>query len=370
MIDRMKEDAKQTTLNLLAVGDIMLGDLGACFGFGVGSMIEKHGPLFPFELSADILKSGDVLIGNLEVVLSPFDRRTTPFDSAQLRGQPEAVEGLASCGFDLLSLANNHIMQHGRIALQQTLKVLKEHSIKATGIELPEEDVGNFQLIEKNGFRLGFLAYNFRPQQYFVDDPCDIPGDEKQIESDIKLYRDQVDFMIVSVHWGDEFVNRPSADQVRLGRKIIDCGASVVLGHHPHILQGVEKYNGGVIAYSLGNFVFDMWQERLRQTMILRLKLSCENDIEFDIIPMKINRRWQPEAVDDKLVDGFIERVQQLSKMITDDASKNAEYEFENKRCLQRYRRDVYKHYLMSIHRMGLRNFVRNCIRIVRNRLE
>ena len=255
-----------------AVGDIMIGDLPACSGFGVGSMIAKHGPKFPFEKCVAGLAGSDIVIGNLEVVLSRFNSQTEPFASTHLRAQPEAVAGLAFAGINAVTLANNHIMQHGREAVLETTRVLDQNAIAYTGIESAEFKIKNFRLIEKKGRRIGLLGYNLRPEQYSVSPRIDAAGNLDRICSDIEANKGQCDFLLLSLHWGEEFVDRPSPEQVQLGRKLIDCGAHVILGHHPHILQGVERYRGRDIASSLGDFVFDLSQNRLRKSMILKLE--------------------------------------------------------------------------------------------------
>ncbi len=356
------------TITLLAVGDIMLGDLAVSYGIGVASKIEKCGPLFPFARCLEELRAGDILFGNLETVLSRFDSRHDPFDRVQLRGQPEAVQGLVAAQFDVVSLANNHIMQHGQQPLIETILHLRQNGIGFTGVELSEIGVENFHKLEIKGRKFGFLAYNFRPEQYQIVSRCDVAGSLDRIKQDIEQYRNMVDYMVVSVHWGDEFIDYPSLDQVRLGRQIIDCGCAVVLGHHPHILQGVEKYGRGVIAYSLGNFVFDMWQPRLRKSMILRCRFSGTNRIDYDIIPVFINDDLQPIVLDSVAGEELIGEVLRLSQKIGSPAYTQPIYSQELKKNTARFRREVYWYYLRHLHKYDGRRLIDNFARMIRNR--
>lgn len=357
------------TVTLLAVGDIMLGDVADSFGFGVASKIEKFGPLFPFARCLKVLQTGDILFGNLETVLSRFDNQHDHFDRVQLRGQPEAAQGLVAAQFDVVSLANNHIMQHGQQPLMETISHLRQNGIGFTGVELSEMGVENFHRLEIKGCKFGFLGYNFRPEQYHMGSRCDVAGSLDRIRQDLEQYRNMVDYMVVSVHWGDEFIDYPSPDQVKLGRQIIDCGCAVVLGHHPHILQGVEIYGRGVIAYSLGNFVFDMWQPRLRKSMILKCIFSGSGDVTYTIIPVGINDSFQPEVLAGPAGAHLVEEIRALSKKIRNDPGDRRAYDQELKKNNARFRREVWWQYFTHIRRYDKRRLIDNIKRVFRNRL-
>ncbi len=356
-------------LILSAVGDIMLGDLPACSGFGVGSMIARHGPQFPFEKCREGLADSDIVMGNLEVVLSRFNPQADPFARIHLRAQPEAVKGLSFAGVNAVTLANNHIMQHGSDAVVETVKALRENGISYTGIESAEFGFKNFSLIEKKGVKLGILGYNFRPEQYSVSRRIDVAGSLERICKDIEGVRGKCDFLVLALHWGEEFIDRPSPEQIQLGRKFVDCGAHVILGHHPHILQGVERYRGRVIAYSLGDFVFDLWPERLRKSMILRLKLVDTDDIRFEIRPVLINKKWQPEQLRGEDASRLLAEIENLALMIEADASQE-EWDKDVARELQGFRRSVYFHYVKNLHRFGPKRFLSILQGIIKNRVS
>ena len=350
-----------------AVGDVMLGDSPQCFGHGVGSRIESHGPLFPFDLVAETLREGDVVFGNLEIVLSRHDRKADRFPAIEYRAQPEAIRGLVACGFDVMNAATNHTMEHGQPALEETLDLLAENGIKSVGVDVLRKNINRYCFLEKNGIRFCFVGYNFRPQQYFIDEPSWPTPDRDLIMKDIDALRDRADCIVVSMHWGDEFITYPSPEQVELGHALIDHGANIVLGHHPHIIQGVERYKGGVIAYSLGNFVFDMWPERLRKSMILKCKISKGKDIDFEIIPVLINRSHQPEILIGEKGDRLREELSGLSEKI--QYTEEKKYNLEVTKNTAQFRRDVYKYYLTNVWRYNPRYLFANFMGAMKKRL-
>jgi gamma-polyglutamate biosynthesis protein CapA len=361
--------SNENKINIFAVGDIMLGDLPHNFGFGVGSVIEKHSPLFPFTNCSHETNRADILFGNLEVVLSAFDRKSPNIERTILRGQPNAVEGLSFAGFDVLSLANNHIMQHGRKAIEETINALNKKEIKYVGIEIPESSIYNQALFEINGISICFLGYNLRPQQYFIDPPLYVEGTFERIKNDIEKQRKNANITVISLHWGDEFINRPSPEQIELAHRIIDCGADIILGHHPHILQGVEKYKGKIIAYSLGNFIFDMWQKRLRESMILKIEITDDFKMDFNVIPIFINSAYQPLIADSIVGDKIAERLKAISKEIKNDINSLV-YENTVKMELRRYRREVYWHYITNLFRYDPRFIYLNFLGAIKRRMK
>jgi poly-gamma-glutamate synthesis protein (capsule biosynthesis protein) len=360
---------KEKVVTLSAVGDIMLGDSPVCYGFGVGSTIEKFGPFFPFQDVAEELRKSDIRVGNLEVAISGFDGAKDSFKAIQYRGQPKAVEGLVWANFDVLSVATNHSMQHGRKALEETLDLLARHDIKFTGLEIPEKQITNHCFLEKKGFRICFLGYNFRPQQYFVDSPLWKKPDLELIKKEVDKVRDEVDLVIVSFHWGDEFIDYPSPLQVGIAHRLIDQGVNIILGHHPHILQGIEKYNGGIIAYSLGNFVFDMEPHRLRKSMILKCMISESLGIGYEVIPVIINKHHQPQIVGGKEGENLKEEIAKLSLKITESKSILENYNRELRKNLRKFRREIYWYYITHIHKYNPKHLFTNFLNAMKKRI-
>jgi len=280
-------DKMQNKIVITAVGDIMLGDLPICNGFGVGSTVKKHGSKFIFEKIKDEL-SGDIVFGNLEAVLSNENKNIFSIKSMSLRGSPKSIEGLKYAGFNILSLANNHSLEHGYEALYDTIDLLNNNDIMPIGVGREKEIARKPTVFNIKTKKIAFLSYCLRPDETAYRSI----KNKEDILDDIEDIRRDVDHIILSLHWGDEFVQFPAPWQIDFAHKLIDNGVSIIIGHHPHVLQGIEMYNGGIIAYSLGNFVFDMWHEEEKIGGILKMYLG--EDVRYDFIKTYINNQFQP----------------------------------------------------------------------------
>lgn len=237
-------------VTLMAVGDVMLGR-------SVGTRMLKYQDWrWPFWETASGLQQADLLFGNLE---SPFGQNCTPTDQGmKFCADHRSIEGLAFAGFDVLSLVNNHMYDQGSLAQGETKAKLAGQGI--VGL-LPYEVV----TVDRGQLRLAFIA---------VDDTMS-PVDFDLLQEAIADANTKADQVIVSIHWGVEYTHRPQARQLTLGRQIIDAGADLIIGHHPHWVQAPEMYRGKIIIYSLGNFVFDqMWSDETRLGWVAELVIS------------------------------------------------------------------------------------------------
>jgi poly-gamma-glutamate synthesis protein (capsule biosynthesis protein) len=190
---------------------------------------------------------------------------------------------LVNAGFDVLNFANNHSFDLGVEGFMQTAETLKNAKIGIVGISGE-----GLTVIEKNGFRFGFLGYS--GTGVTVEGKVVIPPvDESLILSEITEAKKQCEHLVVSLHWGTENVYYPSPDQVVLAHKIIDAGTALILGHHPHVLQPIEQYKNGVIAYSLGNFQFCFLEDvKTRRSAILSVIFSEKGIDSVEIFPTRI----------------------------------------------------------------------------------
>jgi len=271
------------SVTLMAVGDI--------------SLQTKHNKP-PFDLIKAAFVEKDVLFGNLETSLSSRGR---PAEKAVvLNTLPDKALYLKEAGFDVLNVANNHIMDMGPDGVHETLKVLDQHDLFFIGVRTNFFDQ-SWVAIEKRGIRLGFLGYYAGRDSLkggIWINRIHLP----QIIRDIEFLRHKCDFIVVSLHWGIEKAFYPSPKQVALAHKLIDSGATIILGHHPHVIQGIERYKNGLIAYSLGNFQFEFDPEecsgrrnkRTNQSFILSIELSKDGLEGYDIIPIMINEDFVP----------------------------------------------------------------------------
>jgi len=218
---------------------------------------QEKDPSWPFRQIAPFFECADIAFVNLE---SPFTPNKRPFDKGMVFGAPpDMLEGLRLAGIDVVSTANNHARDCGDKGVEFTLQLLKENGIAAAGTGLSEDLAHQGALIERNGIRFGFLAYTYdqRNGNYQNDDDRIAVMDVFRLREDLCALRQRADVAIVSMHAGNEYQTKPSAHQTAFARAAIDAGAALVVGHHPHVVQPVENYRGGVIFYSLGNLVFD-----------------------------------------------------------------------------------------------------------------
>ena len=321
------------SIKIALVGDICLGDHYFCCGFGVNSVGDQHGSNYIFQHVAEELSKHDIVFGNLETVLSSFNLKNYKLSSIQMRGNSKAIEGLKNAGFSIVAIANNHIMQHGKEAVDETMDVLKQNVIGFCGIQSVHNKYPDSNIIEKKGIRICFLGYNNHPKQYFLDEPIYNRFDLQNATNDIKLCKLKADIIIISLHWGDEFIEIPSPEQREIAHCLIDCGADVVWGHHPHVVQGIEKYKQRYIFYSAGNFVGDMiWSKRTSRSFIISLDYHLSDGVfNYRIIPTKNNQNYQPIMISQKESKPFIRYVNRISTLLNnydniDSSGKNELY--------------------------------------------
>jgi len=247
-----EQDVDSAPIRLLFVGDIMLSR-------AIGSrMVKEQDWTFPFLKIASTTRDADLTFGNLE---NPVSSRGVNVGSIySFRADPRTLEGLLFAGFDVVSIANNHIWDYGTEAFKDTLVHLTKSGIAYAGAGLTYKEAHAPLVKEVRGTKIAYLAYtNLLPS--FLNRKGDeltvaFP-DEEQLTLDIQVAKKQADIVIVSFHFGDEYVTTHNASQEKIAHTAIDAGADLVVGHHPHVVQGIEKYKGVYIAYSLGNFVFD-----------------------------------------------------------------------------------------------------------------
>lgn len=270
-MDQLMTEMREPEIVIVAVGDIMLDR-------GVEYMIEKHGEgdfRYPFLKIKDDFEA-DILFGNLESIIS--DKGFNVGSIYSFRANPKAMDGLIFAGFNIVSVANNHAFDYTRAALEDCLERLKEANISYVGGGFNEEEVRSGVLKDIKGTKIIFLAYtdkglaNWRAR----GDASGIGWLDKEMEQDIKRAKEQADIVIVSMHFGQEYQTKQDKEQEYWAKLAIDFGADLIIGHHPHVVQPIERYKDGWIAYSLGNFIFD--QNFSKETMTgLILRVIIKN---------------------------------------------------------------------------------------------
>ncbi|MHB0859339.1 MAG: CapA family protein [Anaerolineae bacterium] len=275
------------TVGIVAVGDIMLGRV-------VGEYIQEEGVHYPFENQGiqTLLAGADIAFGNLEC---PISERGAPVDKQYtFRADPATLDSLLFAGMDVLSLANNHLGDYGRDATRDTLQLLEETGIVAVGAGHNITEARQARIVESEGLRTAFLAYNQGPPLAFAADE-DHPGhawmDPETMTRDVQAAREKADLVIVSCHWGIEYALHPNAQQQALAQGLMDAGADLVIGHHPHVVQGLAFGGGGLMLFSLGSFVFDinMGTESL-EGAALRCLLDASGIKAWELLPYQMVR--------------------------------------------------------------------------------
>lgn len=316
------------TIRFAAVGDITLGDHPLCVGFGAYSHLGDKELMFPFQKVLPVLQRTDLLFGNLECAHSAIGLKPNDLSSVQMRGDVRHLEALARTGFKVVNVANNHSAQHGPDAFLDTVKQLEVHGIVSCGVAADDQAMHAIPavLVVKD-VRVGFLGYSLRPRQYFEHVPPYAEGKTEYMLQDVRTLRKQVDVVVVSVHWGEEFIRRPSPEEIKIARLLVDEGADLIIGHHPHVLRGIEKYGKGWIVYSLGNFICDMtWDETLRTSMIVEFLLTKDGvKDDNNVIFTFINDDYQPEIVEDEKSQAIRRQLDQLTQDILNTSFANLE---------------------------------------------
>jgi poly-gamma-glutamate capsule biosynthesis protein CapA/YwtB (metallophosphatase superfamily) len=298
-------------IQLAAVGDMMLTR-------EVGRMIDERGPEFPFERVRSILRTSDIVFGNLECAITD---RGTPHPKKDphvtFRAVARAAEGLKTAGFNMISVANNHIVDYGNEGLLDTLEILERNGIKPVGAGRNEREARKPTVLTKKGIRVAFLAYTsaFGVGLYTASPSSPGPAhlSWEKVCKDIKIAKKESDFVIVSLHWGLDYVDYPVPFQMRMARKMIETGANLILGHGPHFIQGIENHSGGLIVYSLGDFIFDEPMPKSKEALIFRCELGDGKILSHEEIPIILNTNYQAVVAPGEKKEEILSRLEALS---------------------------------------------------------
>ena len=309
----MDTEGEPAEILLSFTGDCILGtDEYFAWDTGLPAYYDLYGPEYFLKNVRSIFEEDDLTIVNMEGTLT---KETTRVDKQfAFKGDPDYVKILSSSSVEAANVANNHSHDYGEKSFQDTVQTLEENGIKSFGYD----DVA---VLEVKGIRVGMFGI------YELDDHLKrIP----QVKRDIAKLKDQnVDIIVAVFHWSNELVTVPDENQVTLAHLAIDEGADVVVGHHPHVVQGIDEYKGKIIAYSLGNFCFggnthptEMDTFIFQQKFILDGKRNITNS-EYKVIPCRVSsettyNNYQPTPLvgeeAKETMDKIEERSQQINK--------------------------------------------------------
>lgn len=285
---RLKKEEQSYTL--LFVGDMMLSRK---IDYLMNEFDDFH---YPFLKVDEILRSADFTFGNLESPISV--RGKNQGSKFSFRADPRAVEGLKFAGFDMVSLANNHIWDWGVEALADTVSILGANGIKSVGAGRNYDEANNPVVAEIGNTKVAFLSYTtLYPKNLFATaNRAGVSSfNLENIKKTIKETNSQVDLVVVSLHWGDEYQLRSSPSQQGIAHALIEAGADLIVGHHPHVAQELERYKDGWILYSLGNFIFDqyLWDET-KKGLIVKVTIQDKKISSLELKTVKLNGTFQP----------------------------------------------------------------------------
>lgn len=275
------------SISFVAAGDVLLDR-------GIARKIKANGMDWPFAKVARTIREADLAFCNLECPLSADGRKVNK--PICFKAPPGNLKCVKDAGFDIVSTANNHSLDCGRTGLMETMRLLDVSRIAHAGSGTNLAEASAPRIMDIGGVKVAFLVRNMLfPEMvwYRTDVPTIAELNKATIEDEIRAAKAKADVVVVSVHWGIEYRKHPEDWQRELGHRMIDAGASLVLGHHPHCTQPVERYHGGVIAYSLGNFLFDSRNPVCMETMILKCRLSRDGVSDLEILPARIVN-WRP----------------------------------------------------------------------------
>ncbi len=277
--------AEKSSVTISLAGDVLLGSW-------IGKHMETHGVDYPWESVSKVFLDSDLSLVNLECSVGTVgeaqDKEFT------YRANPKALQGLVNAGIKGVSIGNNHTLDFGRECFVQTLDNLEKHNIKYTGGGRDINAAFEPAIWEINGIKIGFLGFSrvtphvdWYATEKRAGTVNGYDGNSKNMIKAVQQAKEKenVDFLIVSFHWGIQLADYPRDNDVAIAKELIDNGADCIMGHHPHVLQGIEFYKDRPIVYSLGNFIFGSKNERTSQTMIFNMEINKDGIINTSIIP-------------------------------------------------------------------------------------
>ena len=285
---------KTPKTTLFFVGDIMMTR-------GVKSSVDKNfgGDYSKLFENLSELKNADILFGNLEGDVSLTGNNVGSIYS--FRMDPVILPVLKGAGFDIVSFANNHVGDWNMSAFKDTLSRLKDIGILKTGADLNKEGAANPTIIEKNGIKFGFLGFTDVGPNWLeakTDTPGILLASDPDFGTIIRNAKTKCDVLIVSFHFGEEYKLIHNKRQETLAHTAIDSGADMIIGHHPHIMEDIEKYKNKIIVYSLGNFIFDQYSSKdTMRGMLFSATYDGKNLVETKERVITLNSKYQPEGI-------------------------------------------------------------------------
>jgi poly-gamma-glutamate synthesis protein (capsule biosynthesis protein) len=277
--------AQEAFNRLIFTGDIMLSRAVR------RQILEARDPALPFRKMAPMLAASDIAFVNLE---SPFSDQG-PYREGGLifHASPDTIAGLKFAGIAIASTANNHSRDCASHGVEFTIAWLRKNGVEPVGSGESAEAAHKGIVLVRHGVRFGFLGYTYDQKNgnWKDIDPRIAAADPKIVCRDVQEIRKRADVVIVSMHHGIEYMPKPTAAQIAFAHAAIEAGATLVIGHHPHVVQPSEIYRGGLIFYSLGNFIFDQYQRvETQHGEVVQISFVGRSILATHVMPVKITR--------------------------------------------------------------------------------
>lgn len=330
--DLKKVKDQLTEVSFLAVGDIMLSR-------DVATKMSANGKdgFFPFRNIEPLLESTNFNFGNLESPFSGIDAQDPDPNTFTFNAPTWAMKGLSQYNFKVLNLANNHALNQGKDGLLFTRNYLTENYLTSVGAGNTTEEAWAGTVHNAEGIKIGFTGATYAPSSPNLAQITDLVNLKKSVE---KL-KAESDFVVVTMHAGEEYTREPNTSQTKFAKAAIDYGADMVIGAHPHWVQTMEQYKGKYIFYSLGNFVFDQnWSQETSEGLTLKISLTkkgacipqrggsaCTSDIQgnpttatlkqIELIPVIIENNSQPRVANLTEKQNILKKIGVTTSVIT-----------------------------------------------------
>ena len=322
---------------------------------------------YPFGEVDHLFQDKDILFGNLETALS--DTGEAAEKHHVIFTSPDAAQYLEEAGFDLMSVANNHSGDLGVEGFRNTLRALEQRGIVAIGGSATTERQEPI-IIERNDISVGFFAYT--TGKLAISREVSVNRlIEEDILRDIGALAGRCDHIAISLHWGTEMAYYPSPEQIELAHRLIDAGATLILGHHSHTIQAIERYHGGLIAYSLGMFQFEpRWPHNIsREAILLSVDLRKNGIVGVhEVVPIIIDDNFAPHPAEEPMASDILNFLSEISRPVVEGRLTRARW-FEEvapvymKMNLESYRYRIRHRGLLPLIEMGVWLFTPFCLR-------
>ena len=281
-------------------------------------LTRQKGVDYPYKKIKPLIDNYSIAFANMESAVSdrgtPVKNKTWVFKTSTY-----CAGYFPYSGIDVVSLANNHILDYGKDALSNTIKFMKTSGIAYCGAGMNEFEARKPAILKYEGIDILFLAYNeLPPADYFAkSSKCGSAKiDDDKIISDITNYKRSDNFLFVSLHWGTEHSYKIEAKQIERAHKYIDAGADGIIGHHPHVPQGVEIYKGKPIFYSLGNALNGFYNEKYKANIFGAVNIYGGRIVSIGVIPVEGDNyimEFQPYQLKGDSAVRVVEMIEKLS---------------------------------------------------------